>query len=263
MMELTWIDNGDDYYTDSICKDATLIDKNCLEHAIRETEQWVDDTLCRLHLCPYTASLQKAAIGLETAGVYHGPVVVQHSQTKFSIDCHAAAVLAAAFWEGVTLLAKEPQESVATLLIVGPESYDSDFEEFVAVCDELIEPCVQAVGACDIIGRAWFHPRYCAASIGQLTHDTILPGHALPACMVEGFVHQYYNTNDSHNHPNPEMIARANDAVRWTPHATINLLRRSQLAAAKQVEAAAANKKPNAVYARNVLRIIDDGMLLS
>jgi hypothetical protein len=79
--------------------------------------------------------------------------------------------------------------------------------------------------------------------------------------MVEGFVNQY--TNDSHKQPNQDTIARANDAVRWTPHATINLLRRSQLTAAKQVEAASSNKKPNAVYARNVLRIIDDRTLLS
>jgi hypothetical protein len=227
-----------------------------LKGAISETEKWVDDTLCRLKLCPYTASLQRAAIGLETAGVVEGPVVVRHSQTNVLIDNRAAAV-AAAFWQGLTELATQPESSVATLLIVGPESYNDDFREFAAVCDELMEPSVQAVGACDIIGRAWFHPFYCADVVG---HSSVLAGHALPSTMVQGFVDQYHGEDSSYS---PDSIDRANDAVRWTPHATINLLRRSQLTAAKQIEAAAANKKPNAVYARNVLRIIDDDKLLS
>jgi hypothetical protein len=78
--------------------------------------------------------------------------------------------------------------------------------------------------------------------------------------MVQGFLNHYYGNDISYSR---ETLARANDAVRWTPHATINLLRRSQLSAAKKVEASAPNKKPNAVYARNVLRIIDDNKLLS
>jgi len=219
--------------------------------AIVDTERWVDDTLCRLALCPYTASLQRAAIGLETAGVTEGPVIVRHSYAASFNACRAAS-LAASFWRGVSELANEPEGEVATLLVIGPEPYDSDFVSFAAVCDELIEPSVQAVGATDVIGRAWFHPLYRAASIG---HSTILPGHALPAAMVKGFVNKY---NGGDSTPSSETIAHANDAVRWTPHATINLLRRSQLTAAKTVEAAAANSKPNAVYARNALRIIDD-----
>jgi hypothetical protein len=131
MMELTWVDDC----ANNISKDATLIGK--LDNAIGKTEQWVDDTLCHLNLCPYTASLQRAAIGLETAGVSQGSVVVQHSQTKFSINCRVVA-LVTAFWEGVTQLANEPQESMATLLIVGSKSYDSDCEEFASVLSSAI-----------------------------------------------------------------------------------------------------------------------------
>lgn len=76
--------------------------------------------------------------------------------------------------------------------------------------------------------------------------------------MVKGFVEKY-NTDSILDEA---AIAHANDAVRWTPHATINLLRRSQLTAAKTLEAAASNSKPNAIYARNVLRIIKDKTLL-
>jgi 16S rRNA C967 or C1407 C5-methylase (RsmB/RsmF family) len=76
--------------------------------------------------------------------------------------------------------------------------------------------------------------------------------------MVKGFVEKY----NADCVPDEAVIAHANDAVRWTPHATINLLRRSQLSAAKKLEAAAPNSKPNAIYARNVLRIIEDTTLL-
>lgn len=250
MMELSFEHDSPEH----VLKDDAFVSK--LGSAICETEKWVDDALCRLKLCPYTASLQRAAIGLETAGVVEGPVVIRHSQTTFSQIDFPAAALAAAFWQGVSELATQPESSVATLLIVGPESLDHDFREFAAICDELLEPTVQAVGACDIVGRAWFHPAYSADVIG---HSSVLPGHALPSSMVQGFLDQYYRDTSY----NRESMARANDAVRWTPHATINLLRRSQLTAAKKVEAAAANKKPNAVYARNVLRIIDDNKLLS
>lgn len=90
----------------------------------------------------------------------------------------------------------------------------------------------------------------------QIGHSFVLAGHALPSSMVQDFVDQYYDGDDAFC--SRKSLARANDAVRWTPHTTINLLRRSQLTAAKKVEAASANKKPNAVYARNVRHIIHD-----
>lgn len=248
MVELSW--NND--CAEILAKDDELDER--IVRAISHTEAWVDETLCRLRLCPYTASLQRAAIGLESEEVKEGPVIVRHSSTVCR-KVHPAAALAASFWQGVSELVNEPEEDVATLLVIAPESYDSDFELFSKVCDELIEPSVQAVGATDIVGRAWFHPLYRTASIG---HSLILPGHALPSSMVKGFVEKY----NADCVPDEAVIAHANDAVRWTPHATINLLRRSQLSAAKKLEAAAPNSKPNAIYARNVLRIIEDTTLL-
>lgn len=251
MMELSW----DNDHAELVCRDEEF--EGRIQSSVAATEQWVDDTLCRLALCPYTASLQRAAIGLESADVSEGPIVVRHSSLSSDYACDPA-VLAYSFWQGVSELATTPEQDVATLLVIGPESYDTDFLSFATVCDELIEPSLQAVGATEIVGRAWFHPLYHAESI---RHDTVLPGHALPSSMVEDFVKHY--TTDSSSIPSSETIAKANDAVRWTPHATINLLRRSQLTAAKTLEAAAANSKPNAVYPRNALRILDDKTLLN
>ncbi|KAL3937511.1 MAG: hypothetical protein SGBAC_007403 [Bacillariaceae sp.] len=232
-----------------------------IQVSIKNTEQWVDEMLCGLSLCPYTSSLQKAAVGLGSAGVAEGPIVIRHSALLLkekdgtSVNPTASATLAHAFWRGVQELATLPQEKVATLLILAPTECDDNFVEFAAIFDDLLEPSIQATGSEAIVGRALFHPTYDSKVLG---HQQLLPGHALPAKMVDGFFDQYSSTMLEDAKPDLVSIANANDAVRWTPHATINLLRRSQLTAAKEVEAAlpASRKKPNWIYARNVLRLL-------
>lgn len=230
--------------------------------AVSATEAWVDNTLCRLNLCPYTASLTRAAVGLESANVGVGPIVVRRTSVS-STFVAAAALLAATFWEGVSEIATTPEEEVATSLLIAPAIYDEHFVEFVSTCDNLVEASIQVVQADAIVGRAWFHPRYCEDAVGSDMSQIILAGHALPASMVKGFVDKSIKASSittiaKEKEPSFEMVVRANNAVRWTPHATINLLRRSQLTAAKQVERAGPNMKPNAIYARNVMKIIAD-----
>ena len=251
-----------------------ISNESSISSAVRETEIWVEETLCRLALCPYTASMQRAAVGLESVGVKEGPIIIRHActstTTKTPMDASyaAAAITANAFWKGVSELASKSEEDVATFLIVAPSWYDNEFLEFSRTFDDLIEASVQATRAETIVGRAVFHPRYDSALIG---HSEVLPGHALPARMVAGFVEKYLSEDEervnlkSGGHettpterirPNLEAIAKANDAVRWTPHATLNLLRRSQLKASKVAEAESAKSRPNWIYARNVLRIL-------
>lgn len=254
------------------------------ESAVADTQDWVENTLCRLRLCPYTASIERAAVGLEVAHVSEGSIGIRHSlspfaqkedfggypevgatvKVGFTATSTPAAALASAFWNGVSELATRPEQDVATLLIVAPPTYDGDFVAFYQICDNLIEPMVQAVRAQGLVGRAWFHPKYEASLVH---HTTILPGHALPAAMVESFVETYYSDPKKSTSSLPTLdgaaIAKANDMVRWTPHATINLLRRSQLTAAKQVEANLPNQRPNFVYARNVIRILQESSVPS
>jgi hypothetical protein len=54
-------------------------------------------------------------------------------------------------------------------------------------------------------------------------------------------------------------LENANNRVRMTPHATINILRRSQLNAAAQYEKGLGEKrpKPNSIYVRNTLKLIE------
>lgn len=246
------------------------MNSNAEEHAIDATERWVNNTLGRLGLCPYTASMTRAAIGLDSVGVSSGPVVVRHTVPLSLSDGNCsdngiaptdAVVLGASFWDAVMDLAHRPETEVATFLLVAPSSYDGNFAEFISTCDNLLEASCKAVRADDIIGKAWFHPNYNSSVVGQ---DSILPGHALPAEMVKTFYDKYFGDMDELD---LAAVSRANDAVRHTPHATVNLLRRSQLRASKEAEAASlssVNSKegrqrrrgPNAIYAQNVVRLL-------
>lgn len=210
------------------------------------TEQWVDEVLGRERLCPYTESKSKAAVGLPD--VSPGPV-------EIVVCTEGAASATAQVWRSVSDLATQPETSVATVLIAVP-AYDDDFDSFSMMCDELIEASLQAMGVTPLVGRAWFHPKYDASKVHDHDERAFKPGHALPAATVADFVHQYYPKSDL----SLSQIATFNDLVRRTPHATINLLRRSQLIAAQRAEKKRAlvsnnGHKPNAVYARNVLHL--------
>ena len=143
-----------------------------------------------------------------------------------------------------------------------------------------------ACGGSALVGRAWFHPAYTADDVG---HSSVVPGHAVPHDLVLGFaVNQPLGTQPQQQpqqgqqqkqleQPTPQpqatvavgapplsraAVAAANDLVRRTPHATVNLLRRAQLLAAARHEAAtakalppAARPKPNAIYVRNVAKL--------
>jgi hypothetical protein len=250
-----------------LLRSKDLLDAMDQTEAVEATKHWVNNTLGRLGLCPHVASTTRAAIGLDSVGVSSGPVVVRHTMSAplRSDDDNAltdAMILGASFWNAVLDLARCPETDVATFLLIAPPAYDENFADFVATCDNLLERSCKAVRADSIIGKAWFHPRYNSSVVGQ---DSILPGHALPAEMVTEFVHEYFGDVDGHG---LAAVSRANDAVRHTPHATVNLLRRSQLQASKEAEAASLSsvstnegkqrrkKGPNSIYAQNVIRLL-------
>ena len=212
--------------------------------AVEASLRWVDDTLGALRLCPYTRGRARGAVGLEGVGVASGPV-------RAVAAAPGAANLAAAFFRAVGELTTTPERDLATTLLVSP-AYDGDFLGFVGVCDGVVEPLVAATGAAAVVGRAWFHPSYEAAAVG---HDALKPGHALPSAVVRPFVEKY----GAGDPPSDDALAAANDAVRRSPHATINLLRRSQLDAAQRLEAALPpeRRRPNRVYAANVQTFLD------
>lgn len=223
--------------------------------AITATEDYVENRLVRLGMCPYTRSMTSAAIGLKAFGVNEGPVVIRHaahisdssstSTTPNAKFTSPAAAMAALFWQGVTELFERPEEEVATLLLLAPSVYDDNFEAFYKTCDDLIEQSVQM--SSKTVGRVWFHPQYELSKVGYSTG-----GHTLPIDVVSGYMDEYLAEHTSLTRPNDDDFQRGHDGTRWTPHATINLLRASQLKKAKD------NENRAKIYARNILQILDD-----
>jgi hypothetical protein len=246
---------------DDKCKPAqsTLTDS-----AASATKSWVNNFLGKYRLCPYTSSVSRAAVGLSSVGVPVGGVHVRVStsystdtgETKRSYNIQRASGLVHAFWSEVNFLMHSPQEEWATSLVVFPE-FDSEFESFVDICDEIIEPAVVATQSTTKIGRAWFHPRYDADSVG---HSHVIAGHAVPNEMVAGFIKSSLHPPDGKDNQGLleyDGVVQANNRVRQTPHATINILRRSQLIAAAEYEKGLGDKKPkaNSIYVRNTIRL--------
>ena len=234
------------------------------ETSITSTKEWVNNFLGRFRLCPYTSSISRAAVGLSSVGVPIGGVhiVKVDDSTNLNNDnvkSQRAAKLVSAFWSEVVTLMQSEQDEWATSLIISPE-YDTDFESFVDVCDSIIEPTVVATQSTEFIGRAWFHPLYNADLVG---HSEVIAGHSVPHKMVQEFIQSL--AKDDESILEYDEISKANDRVRQTPHATVNILRRSQLNAAAEYEKNLGDKrpKPNSIYVRNTRRlaeVIDDNI---
>jgi hypothetical protein len=218
-----------------------------VQAAIKNTEDYVVNKVCKLNLCPYTKSMTRAAIGLEGVGVKEGPVVIRHAANAVESPSKAspAAILTAMYWQGVKELIERPEDEVATLLLVAPACFDIDFEAFYKTCDNLIEKSVTLLSGS--VGRVWFHPQYELAQIGYCTG-----GHTVPLHVVDQYMDDYLNEHPAVQRPAPEEIRRGHDQSRRTPHAIINLLRGPQLKKAKAKE-----KNHKFVYAKNILTLLE------
>jgi len=230
--------------------------------SVSTTKEWVNNFLGKFRLCPYTSSVSRAAVGLSSVGVPIGGVhVVKVDSTDPNVDkvkSQRAIKLVSAFWSEVVTLMQSNQDEWATSLVICPE-YDTDFKSFADVCDSIIEPTVVATQSTEFIGRAWFHPLYNADLVG---HSEVIAGHSVPHKMVQGFMQSLANDESILEY---DEISKANNKVRQTPHATVNILRRSQLNAAAEYEKNLGYKrpKPNSIYVRNTRRlaeVIDDNI---
>ncbi|KAL7533050.1 hypothetical protein ACHAXR_006274 [Thalassiosira sp. AJA248-18] len=253
--------------------DQNVYDADMQSNSATATKDWVNNFLGKYRLCPYTSSVSRAAVGLSSVGVPVGGVHVrvestsaENSEVTSYNNLLRAADLVSSFWSEVVTLMHSTQEEWATSLVVFPE-YDMEFEAFFDVCDSIVEPTVMATQSTDFIGRAWFHPEYDADAVG---HSKVIAGHAVPHKMVEGFMKSLDSSSgrkEDQASIGYDELVKANNRVRQTPHATINILRRSQLTAAGEYEKGLGEKRPkaNSIYVRNAVRLsnvmIDRGNL--
>eukprot|EP00587_Corethron_hystrix_P006587 CAMPEP_0113317552 /NCGR_PEP_ID=MMETSP0010_2-20120614/12414_1 /TAXON_ID=216773 ORGANISM="Corethron hystrix, Strain 308" /NCGR_SAMPLE_ID=MMETSP0010_2 /ASSEMBLY_ACC=CAM_ASM_000155 /LENGTH=340 /DNA_ID=CAMNT_0000174555 /DNA_START=183 /DNA_END=1205 /DNA_ORIENTATION=- /assembly_acc=CAM_ASM_000155 len=218
--------------------------ESAIEAAIKATENYVEEYICGIGLCPFTKSMKQAAVNLESVGVKEGPVGIRHAgNIPSSKAATPAAVMAAMYWQGVTEIIERPETEVSTFLLVAPSYYDDKFEAFFTACGDLIEKTtILSPGS---VGRVWFHPQYKLSEVGESTG-----GHAPPISEIDDLFDQYLSRNPGIDRPPIEEIEFGHDKTRWTPHATINLLRSSQLKAAKD------NQSRAKVFVSNILKIL-------
>lgn len=223
---------------------------------VREaTEDWVNNFLGRHNLCPYTSSVTRAATGLASVNVPVGRVHIRVDGAGVSSEgTRQARRLVSSFWSEVAFLLESPPSEYATSLVVFP-GFDNDFDTFFELCDGVVEQTVAATDSTDFIGRAWFHPRYEADVVG---HADVIAGHAIPHRQVAKFMSRLVGSGELVDSPlEYDKLVVANDLVRRTPHATINILRRAQLQAAGEFEKGLGDKRPkaNSIYVRNAIRV--------
>ena len=246
-------------------KDAEKVQTSFKSDAISSTENWVNSFLGKYNLCPYTLSVAKAAVGLTSVDVPAGKVHVVVGCTT-ELDASArntkdynilrAAELLNSFWSETITLLQSSETDWATSLVVFPE-FDNSFESFFDVCDNIVQPIIEATSSHHFIGRAWFHPNYDADIVG---HTSVIAGHAVPHIMVKQFIQTINGSESIHkNRITNSELSDANNKVRMSPHATINILRRSQLNAAAQYEKELGEKKPkpNSIYVKNTMKLIN------
>ena len=264
-LKLRFVTSNDEQNSNSYSETIQASQSIHQSDAIVSTEHWVNNFLGRHSLCPYTSSVSKAAVGLSSVKVPVGKVHIVVGGTQSNNDytnrgneysrC-LAAELASSFWSETVRLIQSPESEWSTSLVVFPE-YDEDFGTFYDVCDNVLQPIIEATSSTDYIGRAWFHPRYDADQVG---HDSVIAGHAVPHKMVDNFVRALSGAgNTKKSKVTYNELVEANNQVRMTPHATINILRRSQLNAAAQYEKGLGVKrpKPNSIYVRNTLKLVE------
>eukprot|EP00957_Ditylum_brightwellii_P120388 9185672-Ditylum_brightwellii.AAC.1 len=72
LVSLSFISSIEEETTSS----STIMGTFNMDSIKENTASWVDNFLSKYRLCPYTASVQSAAVGLNSVGVQSGPVSI-------------------------------------------------------------------------------------------------------------------------------------------------------------------------------------------
>jgi len=156
-------------------------------------------------------------------------------------------LLMADAWEAISdMVAAGPsgKMGVSSILLSAP-GFDNNFELWAGPVFAMLETCVGAIQAEEMIGVVCFHPQY-------VTPDgKSWPGfghmHSVPR------LKQWYNQHSSSSSSSPTTPPLSDDEIaaggawqRRTPHAVINVLR------AEQLEAAEGRRRSGELYERNI-----------
>jgi hypothetical protein len=237
-------------------------------------EQILDEAKCTMALksfidrivvleqaCPYTKSVDIAAVGLEARGVPPGLVGYRFSDA--SDACAAVAV----FWNCVCELLAKPQEEISTIMLslpgVGSGTSEQSLFRFAAVV-ELISRNLCLFRGDDVFGLVHFHPAYDRMAIHPI--DKPAYGHLPPRSWLRPMLKMNGNAKEAQELSDEDLAL--SDYQRKAPFTAINILRVNQLNAASGAKsivdlevAEGVTEKASGIttYSRNAIRLAKVG----
>lgn len=227
------------------------------------TKAWVQRVLVNMNICPFTKSVKLSGQGLAEVRIPVGRIAYH---TSYATPSNADTVDRACF-PGLCQLQADVWEAIDDMLRAGPDAknggissillsapaFDNHFTLWSGSVFCLLESGVIAASATDRVGVVCFHPAY-------LTPDgSTFPGfghmHSVPRLLnwMNDFLktqnEQYKSDNLESTSWNVRLAAAGGAWQRRTPHATVNVLRANQLAAAERL------RSTSSLYVKNMLRL--------
>lgn len=224
-------------------------------------KSFIDRIVVHEQACPYTKSIDIAAVGLEARGVPPGPVGYRFS------DASDACAVVGVFWNCVCELLAKPQEEISTVMLslpgVGPGTSGQSLSRFAAVV-ELISRNLCLFRGDDVFGLVHFHPAYDRMAIHPITKPAY--GHLPPRSWLRAMLKMNGNEKEAQELSDDDLAL--SDYQRKAPFTAINILRVNQLNAASGAKsivdlevAEGVTEKASGIttYSRNAIRLANVG----
>jgi hypothetical protein len=219
----------------------------------QHTQAWVTRVLVKLGICPFTKSATRSGQGLAHVGVPVANIAYHATNASHFIALQADT------WDKIRDMLDAGPTEISSILLAAP-AYDANLTTWAGPIFAMLEAGVVAASAEDAVGVVCFHPLYATPD------GTTWPGfghmHSVPrlTTWVTNEINQALKpkrkgrsqankTTPAAAPPTPltrEEIAAGGAWQRRTPHATINVLRADQLAAAEQ------SRDSASLYTRNI-----------
>jgi len=114
---------------------------------LKATKDWNEAVICKMGICPFTTSAEKAGLPL---GMVHYPISRANVAEEIYRD----------YWGEVALLINSDQKKLSTTLLILPNFGAENVEGFDAFTGSLTQP-LEPLGLEKHIQLVFFHPEYC------------------------------------------------------------------------------------------------------
>ena len=195
------------------------------EKCTEALKAFIDRVVVGEGACPYTKSVDVAAVGLEKRGVPPGPVGYRYGGSP------DACATVGAFWNCVCELLSTPETEISTIMLslpnVGAGTSSESLARFAAVV-ELVSRNLVLFRGDDIFGLVHFHPAYDRVEIHPV--DKPAYGHLPPRSWLRPMMKMNGNNDEAESLTDEDL--ELSDYQRKAPFTAINILRVNQLNAA-------------------------------